>query len=112
MTTCTQAQAIELAVACESIAPRFGFHTALTGGCLYKGGERKDIDILFYEHSNAPKHDKAGLLDALEAELKFFIGYDYGRVVKSIHSGRVVDLLFPGYEGEYHEDENVRALIP
>jgi hypothetical protein len=101
MTACTRELAIELAIACEAVAPRFGFHTALTGGCLYKQGARKDIDILFYEHSNAQAYDKAGLLAALAAELRFVIGNDHGRVVKTTHWGRTVDLLFPGYDGDY-----------
>jgi hypothetical protein len=44
----TQAEAIELCVALEAIAPTYGCHVALTGGLLYKTGPRKDCDVLFY----------------------------------------------------------------
>jgi hypothetical protein len=27
-----------------------GYHTALTGGCLYNGGSEKDVDIIVYPH--------------------------------------------------------------
>jgi len=42
--------AILLCKAIENKCPDFGYHVALTGGCLYKYGDRKDIDIMFPEH--------------------------------------------------------------
>lgn len=44
----TQEEAIQLCRLLEALAPTFGCHVALTGGCLYKDGERKDCDILLY----------------------------------------------------------------
>ncbi len=41
----TQEEAIELCRIIEDICPQAGCHVALTGGCLYKDGERKDLDI-------------------------------------------------------------------
>ena len=108
----TQLYAIHLCRLAERIAPRFGFHTALTGGCLYKDGERKDIDILFYKHSDEKTlSNKEGLLAALKDELMFEIGKDYGRVVKAKQTGVVVDLLFPGFEGQYREEEKFEDLL-
>lgn len=100
-------EAVILARVVERIAPRFGFHVALTGGCLYKDGERKDIDLLFYPHENdATNTDKKGLLVALAEEAYFGVATDYGRVVKaSIPPGIAVDLIFPGigFEGNYSD---------
>jgi hypothetical protein len=44
----TQADAIALCRKIEEHVPDAGMHVALTGGCLYKDGTRKDADILFY----------------------------------------------------------------
>lgn len=41
----TQKEAIELCVKIEAICPKYGCHVALTGGLLYKEGERKDRGI-------------------------------------------------------------------
>lgn len=48
----TTLEAIELARVFEKIACRNSYHVALTGGCLYKDGERKDADFLFYVERN------------------------------------------------------------
>jgi hypothetical protein len=104
---CDLTTAVALAREIEGIAPRFGFHTALTGGCLYKDGERKDIDILFYSHANdGAETDKKGLLKALHTDVGLAVGADFGRVVKSTRGDTTVDLLFPGlgFGGEYPEE--------
>lgn len=43
----------------EQICVDFGYHVALTGGCLYKQGDRKDIDILFYRVRQVELNHKA-----------------------------------------------------
>jgi hypothetical protein len=43
----TLAEAVEVCRQVEAICPPFGCHVALTGGTLYKDGERKDLDLLF-----------------------------------------------------------------
>lgn len=89
--------AVALARKIEAVAPRFGLHVALTGGCLYKDGERKDIDLLFYPHENdATNTNRDGLLAALRDELGFVLGNDYGRVAKAAFGSVPVDLIFPG----------------
>lgn len=50
----TQAEAIALCREIEQICPRFGCHVALTGGCLYKDGPRKDADLLYNEMTGRP----------------------------------------------------------
>jgi len=97
---CNLENAVALCVRCEAIAPRFGFHTALTGGCLYKTGTRKDMDIVFYVRGESPVLDKEGLLKALADEVGFKVGTDFGYVVKTLYDGSIVDLLFPHIESE------------
>jgi hypothetical protein len=94
-------KAAALCVKVEAIAPRFGFHVALTGGCLYKPGDRKDVDIVFYEHKSDEPKDKPGLLAALRDEAGILSALDYGRVVKAQYRDAFVDMLFPGFEGQY-----------
>ena len=63
----TQAEAIELCREIELICPKFGCHVALTGGLLYKDGERKDCDLLFYRIRQVKAIDMEGLFDALKS---------------------------------------------
>lgn len=89
----TQLQAIELCRLIEAICPQFNCHVALTGGLLYKAGERKDCDILFYS-VRGTKIDKDGLRLAL-IEIGFDTFIDYGFVQKSKYQGKPVDVFFP-----------------
>ena len=101
----TQAEAISIASIFEQIAPQFGCHVALTGGCLYKFGERKDCDLVIYRIRQVPEINIQGLLEALTK---------YGVELMSDHSfckkcrwmGRTLDLLFPEFVGgDYGDDE-------
>lgn len=108
----TTADAIKVARLVEPVAVRFGAHVALTGGCLYKDGARKDIDLFFYGHRGGPGIDRDGLLAALVEELRFVLGERKGTVRKSYYDGHSVDLFFrelpPEFETpngyEYPED--------
>jgi len=102
----TTEEAIALARFVESIAPQYGAHVALSGGLLYKDGERKDCDLVLYRHRQAAFLDKSGLLEALRkaareaADLEyephpFYVATDYGFCVKASWHGKDVDLLFP-----------------
>lgn len=97
----TQAEAIALCRKIEDVCPAFGCHVALTGGVLYKLGERKDLDILFYRIRQVEKIDVDGLFAAL-ARL------DVERVgkgsfcSKATYRGRKIDCFFPEeLDGEY-----------
>lgn len=98
----TQEQAISLCVQIEAIAPKFGCHVALTGGCLYKDGPRKDLDLIFYRVRQVPGINVDGLLTALRP--LGFHTFDGGgwRWVGKI-GGDSVDMLFPEdpLQGEY-----------
>jgi hypothetical protein len=87
-------EAIELCKKIEAIAPEYGAHVALTGGLLYKDGERKDADILFYTIRQWDEIDRAGLLCAL-AGLGIQIGEQKGWVNKARYQGKGLDMFFP-----------------
>lgn len=100
MSNWTQAEAIKLCREIEQICPQYGCHVALTGGTLYKDGERKDADILFYRIRQVDEIDVDGLFSALET-----IGVErasgFGWCIKATHHGRNVDCFFPEEEGDY-----------
>ncbi len=98
-----QADAIALCREVELLAPRFGCHVALTGGTLYKAGERKDADLLFYRIRQEPLIDREGLLASLKDVLGVEVTSQHGWVVKAIYQGKTVDMFFPETpDGEYH----------
>ena len=91
----SQTEAVYVCMALEAIAPPFGCHVALTGGCLYKPQEpRKDLDVLFYRIRQTPEIDIAGLFKALAA-VGFMLIKDCGWCVKFSHGGKNVDVFFP-----------------
>lgn len=96
----TQAEAIKLCVLLEDVAPSYGAHVALTGGCLYKTGGRRDVDIMFYR-IRQKKVDEDGLLKRLVAN-GFSLRGRYGWVQKAVYKGKNVDLFFPNTEVAEH----------
>ncbi len=102
--------AIQVCVACEAVASQHKAHVALTGGVLYKIGERKDLDIVFYSHDSTtpdgPSYDKTAILAGLTV-IGFAIGTDSGRIVKSKYCGEIVDLFFP--EIQYQKASGVTS---
>lgn len=111
----TQAEAISLCRKIEDVCPAFGCHVALTGGLLYKLGERKDLDILFYRIRQVPEIDLVGLFKAL-LSLGIVLVKDIepdGFCIKATHRGRKIDCFFPEAEaGEYLTDEAVPVPEP
>lgn len=97
--------ALCIAMLVEEFAPKYGCHVALTGGCLYKTGYRKDLDLLFYRiRQSSINFD--GLFKALEAE-GINIVKDCGFVVKANFGGWCIDLLFPERSGNYYAPVDV-----
>lgn len=90
----TLEDAVDLCCKIEQIAPQYGCHVALTGGTLYRGGERKDVDILFYRIRQVDEIDVDGLVQGLR-DLGIEPGRDCGWVYKASHDGRPIDLFFP-----------------
>lgn len=93
-----QSEAIELCRKIEAICPAFGCHVALTGGCLYKDGLRKDADILFYRIRQVGEIDIDGLFAAL-GNLGVEKTGGFGFVHKALYRGKGIDFFFPESEG-------------
>lgn len=90
-------KAVNLCRLLECIAPDYGAHVSLSGGCLYKDGNRKDVDIHFYRIRQIPAIDEPGLLKAIEiAGVKVIARF--GWVIKASYYGDPVDLFFPEYK--------------
>lgn len=98
----TQAAAIGMCCTLEAIAPEFGCHVALTGGCLYKAGVRKDCDVLFYRIRQVHQIDIEGLFQAL-AQVGFVRQSGFGWCYKATYEGRPVDCFFPENESGVYE---------
>lgn len=79
----------------EAICPKFGCHVGLTGGLLYKSGDRKDADILFYRIRQVTEIDVDGLMEALAADLAIVPSDDHGWCYKATWHGKPIDFFFP-----------------
>ena len=86
------------------IAPVFGAHVGLTGGCLYKEGEPKDIDIIIYRIRQREEIDWEGLTEALKL-IDLTINENFGFCRKAVwgklDNWAPVDILFPEEDGDY-----------
>lgn len=100
-------QAMDLCSKLEVIAPDFGGHVALTGGTLYKRGERKDVDILIYRIRQVPEINKQGLLNAFTQFEGVKILSDHGWCVKAELNGKDIDFFFPEEDGEIYNGETI-----
>ena len=101
----TQQEAIALCFEIEQVCPKARCHVALTGGCLYKAGERKDLDILFYRIRQALDIDMEELWNLLKS-----IGIERlsgeGWCHKGSFQGKPIDFFFPEEDyGVYEEEE-------
>ncbi len=109
--TWNQSEAVEVCRKIEAICPAFGCHVALTGGALYKDGERKDLDILFYRIRQAPDIDMAGLWTAL-SEIGVEKVSGFGWCHKAVMGEKKIDCFFPEeVEGEYDSADANDLLI-
>jgi len=107
----TQEDAVSLCRKIEEVCPAFGCHVALTGGCLYKDGSRKDLDILFYRIRQVEEIDADGLWEAL-AKLDVIFDRGFGWCCKATYMGRPIDCFFPEEQGEYPPHETAESLRP
>ncbi|MEE9223077.1 MAG: hypothetical protein V3V40_06430 [Nitrosomonadaceae bacterium] len=100
----TLKQAIDLCKAIEEVVPQFGCHVALTGGTLYKEGDRKDIDIILYRIRQVEEINLDGLFEALR-----LIGVDkksgFGWCYKAEYYGTKIDIFFPEEQGGIYVKE-------
>lgn len=115
-------EAIEMCARIELLAPSFGCHIALTGGCLYKSicdtgcdeydginhpthSERKDLDIVVYRIRQSERIDIDGLFKAMKERLDVErITTSDSFVIKAKCWGRSIDFLFPeASSGDYEK---------
>lgn len=108
-----QAEAVAMCVAIEAVCPRYGCHVALTGGCLYKDGARKDCDIVFYRIRQEPVIQMDNLWAAL-AGIGFVKEKGGGWIFKARYMGKPVDCFFPeeAAPGEYERADPNDKPIP
>lgn len=104
----TQAEAIKLARRVEELAPMYGCHVALTGGCLYKDGQRKDLDLLFYPNNNEWPNIEA-LFESLERNLNIKLAdkrplSEEHWFYKADFHGRTIDCFFYYQKKGYGDD--------
>ena len=105
--TWTLEDARSLCIAIEAICPKYGCHVALTGGTLYKDGERKDCDILFYRIRQVEQIDVDGLLRALDS-MGICVLAEHGWMRKALYRGMGIDIFFPEHDdkgGDYKREE-------
>lgn len=109
-------EAVALARRLEAVAVEFDMHVGLTGGCLYKDGDRKDADFVFYsvrKEAGGPfevavQVDVPAFLAKLAHEFILCVVKDCGFVVKATTpQGGSVDLLFPERDGSYEDPVEV-----
>lgn len=102
----TLEDAIELCRIVERIAPSFGCHVALTGGCLYKEDARKDIDIMLYRIRQVESIDYQGLHAAM-LDHGIEVKSGFGWIFKATWSGFNIDIFYPEeVGGEYYPQKD------
>lgn len=96
-------QAVELCRTLEDLTRPLEWHVGLTGGVLYKDGQRKDCDVILYSTQRS-QLDAKQLLSRISALPEVTAFRRYGYVTKFDYNGKPVDILMPelkGQEGEY-----------
>jgi len=96
----SQEEAIALCTALEKFVPDFGCHVALTGGCLYSDGLRKDVDIMFYRIRQQKEIDEKSLYAALKG-FGITFGARHGWVQKATYQDKNIDFFFPEYKDTF-----------
>lgn len=95
----TQQEAIALCTQIEAVCPPFGCHVALTGGLLYKQGERKDADIMLYRIRQVEEINLAGLWEEMEklgvVRTSEEVPYGESWCIKATYNGKSIDFFFP-----------------
>lgn len=83
----------------EPVVAELGYHCALTGSVLFKGGSEKDTDIILYPHDPKEKRDALELMRALKplgitARYETDARYVNRRVWLGGYEGRRIDFFF------------------
>lgn len=89
----------------ELIAPNFGIHIGLTGGCLYKESDRKDLDIILYRIRQVETPDLEDFYAYL-VSLGWQMAKLHGWVQKMVTpDGTSVDFFYPELTPTEEEEE-------
>ena len=112
---CTLEVAIELCVKIYNLLEPKGFYPALTGGLLYKQGNRKDIDIVLYRNRQKVEcFETIDLVDELSS-LGLNVVNSFGFVTKAEYKGFVVDIFNPETDNEafnkWYESQKEELLM-
>ena len=99
---CTQQDGVLLCQLLHEKLEPLGYFPALTGGLLYKEGNRKDIDIVIYRHRQ--KIESFEIIDITKAlsEVGVKVNGYHGFVTKAEWKGFIVDIFNP----ETNDTEN------
>lgn len=87
-----------------------GYYPALTGGCLYKPGLRKDVDIVIYRHRQ--RREAVDMREVMYLLNTIGIIFDkgFGFVTKAHFNGISIDLLNPEDDGTYNESNEQQDM--
>lgn len=89
--------ALHLAPHLEEIAVEHGFHIGLTGGLLYKHGERKDVDFVLYEDAvdrlKTKGEGRKPFIEALKRE-GYEVFKEYRFTTRMKRNGVIYDFIF------------------
>lgn len=77
----------------------YGYFPALTGGLLYKEGNRKDIDIVVFRHRQEVHSFEMLDIEHHLIDIGFYDFKYFGFVTKAKWRGFVVDLFNPETDG-------------
>lgn len=96
MSKWTQEEALDFCYVLEQTIAQLGMHIGLTGGCLYKDGPRKDVDVILYRHHGAELASYEQFLTAL-SEQGIVLRSLHHNVVKMVNrDGMSIDFLLRG----------------
>lgn len=82
-----------------------GFYPALTGGLLYKSGERKDIDIVIFRNRQLHASFEMKEIEHLLMKVGLSDFTYYGFVTKAKWKGFTVDLFNPETQLEFDGED-------
>jgi len=99
MQTWTFDQARSLIVRLEARLPEIGCHIGLTGGVLYKEGQRKDLDLIVYRIRQTPVINDVALRNVFES-CDIEILRECGWVYKAKYQNKGIDILIPESTGK------------
>lgn len=104
-------KAIKLCSKLYQILSPLYFYPALTGGCLYKEGERKDCDVVIFRNRQAHTDFELRDLEPVLSLAGFTDFQHFGFVTKCKYQGDALDLFNPETTSDDdYDSDNVEPL--